>query len=104
MTNRALFYLGDHDPSGRLIETDLAARIRKYKARFVMKRLAIHPADIAKFNLPPLRVKETDSRANGFLRKYSNRCVELDALPPVELRNRIRQAIETMMDKGLWDR
>jgi len=99
-----VFYLGDHDPSGRNIETDLYERIRSYGAKFVIKRLAIHAADIARFKLPPLRVKATDSRAADFLRRYSNRCVELDALPPSELRRRIKEAVTSMLDRALWDR
>jgi hypothetical protein len=100
-----IFYLGDHDPSGRTIEADLTARISTYASHaFALKRLAIFAGDIRKFNLPPLRVKMTDSRAKGFLSKYSNACVELDALPPTELRRRIRKAIEQLIDKTLWDR
>lgn len=99
------FYLGDHDPSGRNIESDLKARIRKYgSGPFALKRLAIHATDITKFSLPPLRVKVTDSRAREFLSKYSNRCVELDALPPNELRRRIREAVEGLLDIKLWNR
>jgi hypothetical protein len=99
-----VFYLGDHDPSGRQIEADLYERVRGYGAEFDIKRLAIHAADIAKFKLPPLRVKESDSRAAGFLRRYSNKCVELDALPPTELRRRIEEAVVAMRDEELWDR
>src|SRR5882724_2926769 len=75
-----IFFLGDHDPSGRGIETDLAERIRGYG------------------------VKESDSRAVRFLRRYGNKCVELDALPPTELRRRIEQAVTSMQDRKLWDR
>ena len=99
-----VFYLGDHDPSGRQIETDLGERIRGYGARFTITRLAIHAADIAKFKLPPLRVKQSDPRSAGFLRRYSNKCVELDALPPTELRRRIEEAVMAMLDSELWDR
>jgi hypothetical protein len=99
-----IFYLGDHDPSGRVIETDMYERIHSYGAEFTIKRLAIFATDIAKFKLPPLRVKESDSRAASFLRRYSNRCVELDALPPTELRRRIEEAITAMLDRDLWDR
>ena len=99
-----VFYLGDHDASGRAIETDLGDRIRSYGAKLTIKRLAIHASDIAKFKLPPLRVKESDSRAAGFLRRYSNKCVELDALPPTELRRRIEEAVTAMLDRELWDR
>lgn len=99
-----IFYLGDHDPSGRLIERDLSERIRDYGAKFTITRLAIHAADIAKFKLPPLRVKESDSRASSFLRRYSNKCVELDALPPTELRHRIELAVTKMLDLEIWTR
>jgi hypothetical protein len=99
-----VFYLGDHDPSGRSIETDLAERIRGYGASFTIRRLAIFAADITKFKLPPLRVKLTDSRATDFLRRYSNRCVELDALPPTELRMRIQVAVNGLLDEDLWKR
>lgn len=99
-----VFYLGDHDPSGRQIETDLAKRIHNYGAKFIIKRLAIHAADITKFKLPPLRVKQSDSRAIGFLRRYSNKCVELDALPPTELRRRVEEAVTAMQDRKLWER
>jgi len=99
-----LFYLGDHDPSGRQIEADMAERIRGYGSKFTITRLAIHAADIAKFKLPPLRVKESDSRAAGFLRRYANKSVELDALPPTELRRRIEGAVREKLDAELWDR
>lgn len=100
-----VFYLGDHDPSGRSIETDLSERIRGYKSgHFKLQRLAVHKADIKEFALPPLRVKSTDSRATGFKRKYGHDCVELDALPPSELRERIRVAVAALIDKRKWDR
>jgi hypothetical protein len=98
-----VFYLGDHDPSGRTIEADLAARIEMYGSHFTLRRLAIFAGDIRRFSLPPLRVKMTDSRAKGFLSKYSDACVELDALPPIELRRRIREAVEQLLDRDLWN-
>jgi len=71
---------------------------------FLLRRLAIHPEDIRKFNLPPLRVKLADPRASGFLRKHGNECVELDALPPSELRRRLSAAIRGLIDKAAWER
>jgi hypothetical protein len=99
-----VFYLGDHDPSGCCIEPDLHRRIAKYGAKFKITRLAIHAKDIRAFNLPPLRVKTSDSRASSFVRQYGRDCVELDALPPVELRRRITEAIEALIDRESWDR
>jgi len=100
-----VYYLGDHDPSGRAIERDLCERISSYGGVFSgFERLAILGEDIRAFDLPPLRVKASDSRAAGFRRKFGNRCVELDALPPGELRRRIRKAIESHIDWEAWSR
>jgi len=99
-----VFYLGDHDPSGRAIELDLYDRISSYGTDFQMARLAIREKDIDDFNLPPLRIKASDTRAAAFRRKFGNRCVELDALPPEELRSRVRQAIEGHIEAEAWGR
>jgi hypothetical protein len=99
-----IFYLGDHDPSGVAIENDLESRLREYGATFRIRRLAIFKKDINAFKLPPLRIKDTDSRATSFRSEYGTDCVELDALPPEELRRRLRQAIDNLIDHNLWDR
>lgn len=101
-----VFYIGDHDPSGRMIETDLFHRIRnKYSSGwFDLKRLAIFAEDIRAFNLPPLRIKDADTRARRFRAKHGEECVELDALPPNELRRRIREAVTGLIDQELWER
>jgi len=100
-----IFYCGDHDASGRCIDTEGPGRVMHYgSGQFRLKRLAIHKADIRRFRLPPQRVKDTDSRALAFRQKYGDETVELDALPPVELRRRIREAIEGKMDREKWQR
>ena len=38
-------------------------------------------AILRRFNLPPLKVKDTESRSPKFVRKHGNRAVELDGLP-----------------------
>jgi hypothetical protein len=128
-----VYYLGDHDPSGRSAEDELADRVhqhlldllvymedepgdvdkdgasrrvgRAYAGTYAsIQRLAIHPEDIRAFRLPPLKVKSTDSRAPSFRKKFGNQCVELDALPVVELRRRIRTAVEQHIDRSSWER
>jgi hypothetical protein len=100
-----VFYLGDHDPSGRDIETDVYNRVQKYNSGlFTLQRLAIFAADIVKFNLPPLKVKDSDSRAARFVESHGDECVELDALPPEELRTRIQNAVTELIDQELWQR
>jgi hypothetical protein len=69
-----------------------------------MERLAILEEDIRRFKLPPLRVKLQDPRAAGFRRTFGNQAVELDALPPDELRRRVREAVESHIDGEAWNR
>jgi len=100
-----ILYLGDWDPSGKDIERDLVSRLRADTGMEIeVQRIAIFQADIRQFNLPPLRVKDTDSRAEGFKELYGNEAVELDALPPTELRRRLREAIELLIDPAAWQR
>ena len=62
-----VFYVGDHDASGVLIEKDMHRRVQTASGvEFEMIRLAIHVEDIAKFNLPPQQIKENDVRAPAF--------------------------------------
>jgi hypothetical protein len=102
-----IYYAGDHDPSGHDIERDIHRRAQAASGKeLAMIRLAIHPADIKAFRLPPQKIKKSDSRAAGFERKFGKKAptVELDALPVEELRRRVREAIEVLIDFELWNR
>jgi hypothetical protein len=102
-----VFFMSDHDPSGRDIERDIYERAQQASGKqFEMIRLAIHPEDIKAFNLPPQRIKATDSRARGFKQQFGAEAatVELDALPVEELRRRVGTAIEVLIDFELWNR
>jgi hypothetical protein len=66
-----VFFLGDHDPSGHVIEEDIHRRAEIASGKmFRMLGLAIHKEDIAAFNLPPQTIKMTDSRAASFRRQF----------------------------------
>jgi hypothetical protein len=102
-----IYYAGDHDPSGHDIERDIHRRAQAASGKeFEMIRLAIHPEDIKKFNLPPQKIKKSDSRAAGFERRFGSKAstVELDALPVEELRRRVRKGIDALIDSELWNR
>ncbi len=104
--NITVFFLGDHDPSGHVIEEDIHRRAEAASGKgFWMRRLAIHKEDIAAFNLPPQTIKTTDSRAASFRRQFGADAatVELDALPAAELRGRVNAAIESLVDRALWE-
>jgi hypothetical protein len=102
-----VFFLGDHDPSGQDIQRDIYNRAQTASGKdFKLERLAIHPEDIRRFNLPPQRIKEKDSRAEGFKRRFGAKAatVELDALPVDELRRRVREAVEALIERDSWNR
>ena len=99
-----VFYLGDFDGDGVFMEHDQKSRILAYgSGPFEMRRLAIFGDDIKRFNLPPLRVKD-GPRSEWFQEHHGDECVELDALPPTELRRRVRKAVDGVMDREQWER
>jgi hypothetical protein len=105
-----VLYLGDWDPSGAEIQADVERRVTQWERDridlfdFRLHRVAIFKEDIAAFKLPPLKVKISDSRAAKFVRRHGDYAVELDALPPTELRARLRRAIDSVIDRDAWDR
>jgi hypothetical protein len=118
---KTVLYLGDWDPSGESIQraphagiqerAEQFAQVGDYsRSAFTVERVAIHKADIAIFNLPPLLIKRKengdykDSRAKKFVQQHGEDCVELDALPPTELRRRIRVEVEKRLDLVRWKR
>jgi hypothetical protein len=102
-----VLYLDDHDPSGVQMEEDVHQRAERASGTlFELRRLAIHREDIQEFDLPPQRIKDKDSRAASFRRQFGDNAatVELDALPVEELRTRIDEAIDAIVDHEQWDR
>lgn len=102
-----VFYVGDHDASGVLIERDMHRRVQTAAGvQFAMVRLAIHAEDIPQFNLPPQQIKENDVRASAFRREFGRdaNTVELEALPVAELKRRIVEAVEELIDFDHWER
>jgi hypothetical protein len=102
---RAL-YAGDWDPSGlHMSEVDLTRRLDQYGANVDLVRIALTKED-TNSGLPEFAAEEkrNDPRYDGFVRKYGQRCFELDALDPNELRRRVEHAIRSQIDFAAWDR
>jgi hypothetical protein len=98
-----VLYFGDHDPSGVDIERDLEDRLRKYDAGdFKVIRIALTKDQIQQYNLPPMPVKRSDARSEGFLESYGDQSVELDALDPNTLKFMVAQSIAANIDLDLW--
>lgn len=99
-----IYYLGDHDPSGLSIEKAVRERLESFGAAFKFYRLAVTLDDIAMFDLRPLEAKKTDSRYRRYVADHGTETIELDALPPTELRKRLTNAITAHIDTGEWER
>jgi hypothetical protein len=98
------YYLGDYDPSGMGIEQELRDKLTRYSGRKpYWLRLGVDEGDFDAFDLFPLPVKKS-SRSVAFVAEYGDRCAEVDALPPTELRARVRAAIEAHIDQDQWAR
>lgn len=111
------YYLGDFDPSGFDLERDLREKLERYSGRcqeddpdfadetnFVWQRLGVRPQDFDLLDLIRLPVKTTDNRAAKFVDLHGDDCAEIDAIPPTELRRRVREAIESHVDQESWER
>ena len=101
-----IFYIGDHDPSGRhMSEIDLPERLTRYGGHATIVRLALDARDIqADSELPwfPAADKTADSRHAWFIERFGQRCWEVDALSPPVLRDRLDEAIGDMLDLDAW--
>ena len=90
-----IFYIGDYDPAGVLIDVSLEQELRTHLAPDIelhFVRLGITPAQIAEYDLP------TKPRKIGDLRSLQiDRTVEAEAMPADILRTLLRQEIEELL-------
>ncbi|MCL2745130.1 MAG: hypothetical protein FWE67_14900 [Planctomycetaceae bacterium] len=96
--NYTILYAGDHDPSGSDMSRDIESRLRQFGARFDFRRIALNREQVSRFNLPPNKIKDSDSRSRTYRSKFGTECWELDALPPSELVRIIDDSIEQHID------
>jgi hypothetical protein len=95
-----VYVLTDFGPSGvsfaEKVEEELMARAPE--SEIIVERLAVDREQIGQWNLPTRPTKASDTRAAKFRRVHGTDSVELDAIPPDELRNLIRNAIDSHME------
>ena len=90
-----IFYIGDYDPAGVIIDRSIERELRKHLDKSVeltFKRLAINLHQIQKFNLATKPRKKTDLRS-----KHVKRTVEAEAMPAETLRALLRSEIEALL-------
>jgi hypothetical protein len=106
------YYLGDHDPSGLMIEADLQSRLREFapEAQLCWQRIAIDPEDFADLSNLGFAIKGNrasrvwQTKHREYLTRFGDRCVEVDALDPHVIRGRVMTTIEGHIDQGEWTR
>ena len=95
-----VYVLTDFDPSGvsiaEKVESELQARAPDSEIH--VRRLAVNRDQINAWNLPTRPTKTSDTRAKKFRRVHGIESVELDAIPPDELRKLVRDAIDGHME------
>ena len=100
-----VLYLGDHDPSGVDMSRDLEARLSEMAGdgAVELRRLALNFGQVLDNALPPNPAKSSDSRTAAYTEAYGTDCWELDALDPPTLVSVVRDAIETELDRGMYE-
>jgi hypothetical protein len=101
-----VLYVGDWDPSGLwMSERDLPERLSRYGGdHVILLRIALtrdHLADLPSF---PAADKKKDPRYNWFVKDYGNRCWELDALDPNDLRAFVEAEVLKRIEPVAWER
>jgi hypothetical protein len=99
-----VLYVGDFDPSGMYMsEVDLPARLQRYDADIDILRIALMPGDVGGLPHFDLASKRRDPRHDWYRGRYGHRCWELDAMNPVDLRQRVARLIEEFIDRPTWE-
>jgi len=97
-----ILYFGDLDPSGKDMPRDIKSRFDTLGINVEIKEIALTKDDIEQYDLPKNPTKKKDTRKKGYIEKYGiTWSVELDALPPEILQDRIRKAILEHVDFDL---
>lgn len=93
-----VFYIGDYDPAGVLIDSNLERELRLHLDDDIdlhFRRLAINPDQIERYDLPTKPRKKTDKRA-----LHIRETVEAEAMPAHLLRQIVREAVEALLPAG----
>lgn len=102
-----ILHLGDHDPSGIDMTRDIEDRLREFCLRHghmgpEVKRIALNMNQVRAYNPPPNPAKITDTRAKSYISRFGNESWELDALPPNDLADLIRDHVLLYRDEKRW--
>lgn len=95
-----LLYAGDFDPSGEDIDRDFVKRTDCFDK---VVRVALTPAQVIEYDLPPAMGKPSDSRSAAFIARHGQLVqVELDALRADDLRRLYAEALAPFWDMSIY--
>ncbi len=93
-----IFYIGDYDPAGVLIDQALERELREHlrpEIPLIFHRLGITPEQIRKYDLPTKPRKDSDRRA-----LHVESTVEAEAMPAHIMREILRANINKLLPAG----
>lgn len=94
-----IYYFGDHDPSGRLIDPSALRSLEDdFGVTVNFERVALTEDQIQYYNLPTRPTKKSNHS-----KKFKGRSVEIDALPMGTLRDLVDRAITQHIPPGCLD-
>ncbi len=100
-----IYYIGDHDPSGRDLERNICQKLSRYaECDFTWVRLGVNASQFDEFNVLPLAAKKSDKRYRWFVEQYGEECAEAEAIPANDMRAMVRKAIESHIPQDSWKR
>ncbi len=99
-----VYHLGDFDYDGMHASSALEDELRTHlKVDFEFRRLALSWEQVQRYNLPTRAQKHGSPRRKWFVERYGDLpACELDALPPVLLREMVHNAITSHIDGYEW--
>ena len=99
-------YIGDWDPSGLCMsEQDLPRRIAEYGGEHIeFRRIALTAEQAGALPSFSADTKTKDARYKWFKQNYGDKCWELDAMDPRQLRDLVEAEIKALIDAPLWER
>ena len=101
-----VLYIGDFDPSGMFMsEEDLPKRLSEYGGDHItLRRIALTREHVGGLPSFPAADKVKDKRHKWFVANYGDRCWELDAMDPNDLRDCVENAIAELIEPVAWER
>jgi hypothetical protein len=93
-----IFYIGDYDPAGVLIDRSLEQEMRRHLSDDIelrFERIGINLDQIEEFNLPTKPRKESDTRS-----QHIAFTVEAEAMPAGIMRRILREKVEALLPEN----